>query len=151
MTVSYLVGALVKSTYKWGFFTFAVTALFYIWYHVIIPSSASASFLGSTVGKGYRIHAIGLMFIWGIYPICWALSEGGNVITPTSEMVFYGILDLIAKPVFLFGYVLHISKVEYGTWGFQSTKASQFGSGVTRVTSGESKERMRSTDKPATA
>ena len=30
-----------------------------------------------------------------MYPICWALSEGGNVIQPDSEAVFYGILDLI--------------------------------------------------------
>ena len=29
--VSLLVGALVHSTYKWGYYVFAVVALFYIW------------------------------------------------------------------------------------------------------------------------
>jgi len=70
MIVSALIGTLVPSTYKSGFFTFAVSALFYIWYHIIFPSTAAAMFLGSGVGRGFR------MFIWG-------LSEGGNVITPT--------------------------------------------------------------------
>lgn len=37
-----------------------------------------------------------------LYPIAWALSEGANVISPTSEAVFYGVLDLLLGPVFLF-------------------------------------------------
>ena len=32
LVVSGLVGALVQSTYKWGFFSFGGAALFYIWY-----------------------------------------------------------------------------------------------------------------------
>jgi len=138
--VSGLIGALVPSTYKWGFFTFALASLFYIWYHVIFPSTAAAAFLGSHVRSGFRMHSIGLMLIWGLYPICWGLSEGGNVITPTSEMVFYGILDLLTKPLFLFAYVRHISSVDYGLFGLQSGKNSQFGSGRTSL--GE-KERLR--------
>jgi Bacteriorhodopsin-like protein len=48
------------------------------------------------------------MFLWFIYPIAWGLCEGGNVISPDSEAVFYGVLDILAKPVFgailLFGH-----------------------------------------------
>lgn len=47
-------------------------------------------------------------FLWTLYPIAWGLCEGGNLIAPDSEAVFYGILDLMAKPVFgtllLFGH-----------------------------------------------
>ena len=32
IVVSGLVGALVHSTYKWGYYVFGVVALFYIWY-----------------------------------------------------------------------------------------------------------------------
>jgi hypothetical protein len=39
-------------------------------------------------------------FLWILYPVAWGLCEGGNVISPDSEAVFYGILDLLAKPVF---------------------------------------------------
>lgn len=40
------------------------------------------------------------IFLWFLYPIAWGLSEGGNVIAPDSEAVFYGILDICAKPIF---------------------------------------------------
>lgn len=40
------------------------------------------------------------IFLWFLYPIAWGICEGGNVIAPDSEAVFYGILDLLAKPVF---------------------------------------------------
>lgn len=40
------------------------------------------------------------IFLWALYPIAWGLSEGGNVISPDSEAVFYGILDILAKVVF---------------------------------------------------
>ena len=39
-------------------------------------------------------------FLWILYPIAWAVCEGGNIIPPDSEAVFYGILDILAKPVF---------------------------------------------------
>jgi len=53
-----------------------------------VPSTAG--FLGPDVELHYWRCAAYLMFLWGIYPICWALSEGGNVISPTGEMFFYG-------------------------------------------------------------
>lgn len=35
-----------------------------------------------------------------VTPIAWGLSEGGNVIHPDSEPIFYGVLDIFAKVVF---------------------------------------------------
>lgn len=32
LVITGLVAALVPSTYKWGYYTFGVSALFYIWY-----------------------------------------------------------------------------------------------------------------------
>lgn len=63
-------------------------------------------------------------FIWLIYPICWGLSEGSNTISVTSEMIFYGILDLFAGPIFLFGFLFGIEDLEYDTLGLQSGKMS---------------------------
>lgn len=46
------------------------------------------------IGTDARVHFLRLApylsFLWMLYPVCWALSEGANVISPTSEMVFYG-------------------------------------------------------------
>lgn len=71
---------------------------------------------------GYLRLAGWLSFVLMLYPICWAVSEGGNVIRPTSEMIFYGILDLLAGPVFLFALLWHLKDVDYNTFGFSSGK-----------------------------
>jgi bacteriorhodopsin len=41
-----------------------------------------------------------MMVIWPGYGIVWALSEGGNVVSPDVEGVLYGTLDLLGGPVF---------------------------------------------------
>jgi bacteriorhodopsin len=120
--VARLVGALVSSTYKWGFFVFSVAGLVYVWWALLGPARTSAKVIGadyhSTFGAGAGI----LSFIWLLYPICWGLSEGGNVITPTSEMVFYGILDLFSMPFFLFIHLLGLSKLDLAALQLYSGK-----------------------------
>ena len=37
-----------------------------------------------------------------MYPLVWGLSEGGNVLSPSGEMVWYGALDVLAGPALLF-------------------------------------------------
>ena len=63
-----------------------------------------------------------LSFMLITYPICWALSEGSNVITPTSEMIWYGILDIITGPVFLCFFIFQLRGIEYSTFGLTSGK-----------------------------
>jgi bacteriorhodopsin len=52
------------------------------------------------------------------------LADGGNVIHPDSEMVFYGILDLLAKPVYSIYHLYTLSKVDYESFHLQSGKQS---------------------------
>jgi bacteriorhodopsin len=56
--------------------------------------------LGDDVKRVFFMCGTLTAFLWTLYPIAWGLSEGGNVIAPDSEAVFYGILDFLAKPVF---------------------------------------------------
>ena len=65
-------------------------------------------------------------FIWMLYPVCWGLSEGGNVISVDSEMVFYSILDLFAGPIFIFTFLGSLEDVDYAAFGLQSGKASDY-------------------------
>ncbi|KAF8504893.1 family A G protein-coupled receptor-like protein [Russula emetica] len=117
-----LVGALTPSSYKWGFFVFGVTTLFYVLY-----AGHKGGWITPLANKTVYSFAAGYTaFIWLIYPICWGLSEGSNAITVTSEMIFYGILDLFAGPIFLFGFLLGIQGLEYDTLGLQSGKASDY-------------------------
>lgn len=88
MIVTGLIGALVASSYKWGFFAFGCAAQGYIWYVLLGPGRASAARLGPEFNKAYIGSAVLLSALWLFYPIAWVLSEGGNVITPTGEMIF---------------------------------------------------------------
>lgn len=67
-----------------------------------------AAVLGADVSRVYLSTGVWTIFLWFLYPIAWGLCEGGNVISPDSEAIFYGILDVLAKPVFgailLFGH-----------------------------------------------
>lgn len=75
-------------------------------------------------GSGY------VAFITMLYPIAWACSEGGNVISPTSEMVWYGILDLLLGPVFLYYFIFSLRNLDYASFGLQSWKYSDTGYGA---------------------
>lgn len=124
MIVTGLVGALVQSTYKvscrpffpppppkhtrvanfiviqWGYFVFGCVAFLWVAWTVTWTARKHAASLGADIGRTYLITGTWTIFLWFLYPIAWGLSEGGNVIAPDSEAVFYGILDILAKPVF---------------------------------------------------
>ncbi|BGP45109.1 hypothetical protein JCM10450v2_000926 [Rhodotorula kratochvilovae] len=124
MIITGLLGALTASRYKWGYFTFGCVALLWISYVLLFTARKSAGHLGSDYHRAYTSSAIFLVVLWMIYPIIWGVGEGGNVITPTSEMVAYGVLDLFAKPVFSFWHVFNISRLDYARLGFSSSKVS---------------------------
>ncbi|KAL5114226.1 hypothetical protein ACEQ8H_007878 [Pleosporales sp. CAS-2024a] len=100
MIVTGLVGALVQSSYKWGYFTFGCFALFYIVYQLVWESRLHSKRFGSDVEKAFLMCGSMTAFLWILYPIAWGVCEGGNVISADSEAVFYGILDFLAKPIF---------------------------------------------------
>lgn len=125
MVVSFLIGALIPSSYKWGYFAFGCASLIYVWWMLIGPALKSSRSLGPEFRKAYVGSAIYLASIWTLYPISWGLSEGGNRITPTSEMIFYGILDLLTKPVFCFFHVWMVSRLDYSRLQLQSGKFSE--------------------------
>ncbi|GAA5905951.1 hypothetical protein JCM5296_001299 [Sporobolomyces johnsonii] len=123
MIICGLIGALTASRYKWGLFSFGVAAAFYIWWTLIHPGRASAFRLGNDYGKAYSGSAIFLLIIWFIYPIIWAVSDGGNVIPITSEMIAVSLLTILALPVPSVLYHLYrIEGLEYDRFGFVSGK-----------------------------
>ncbi|KAI0593659.1 FDD123 protein [Biscogniauxia sp. FL1348] len=100
MIVCGLIGALTRTRFKWGFWTFGTAALLFIAYQLLFDGRRHATALGGAPKKAFLMCGVWLMFLWFLYPIAWGLSEGGNVIHPDSEAIFYGILDIMAKPVF---------------------------------------------------
>lgn len=100
MIITGLVGALISNRYKWAYFIFGCVALCYIVYQLVWESRIQARAYGRDVERAFLMCGSLTAFLWILYPIAWGVSEGGNVIAPDSEAVFYGILDFLAKPVF---------------------------------------------------
>ncbi|KAI0780867.1 heat shock protein 30 [Trametes elegans] len=137
LVITGLVAALVPSTYKWGYYTFGVAALFYIWYcrYVLLWHGPHTTFAaGGALRSGYLLAAGYLSLLLLLYPIAWACAEGGNVITVTSEMIWYGILDILAGPVFLFFFLWELRGVDYASFGLHSGKYTDKPGHVPHVT-----------------
>ncbi|EJF65915.1 heat shock protein 30 [Dichomitus squalens] len=122
LVVTGLVASLVPSTYKWGYYVFGVFALIYIWYILLWHGPHTTFAAGGVVRSGYRLASSYLSCLLLLYPIAWACSEGGNVISVTSEMIWYGILDVLAGPVFLLFFLWELRGVDYNAFGLQSGK-----------------------------
>lgn len=126
MIICGLIGALVSSDYKWGYYTMGCVAMFYVFYTIYGPGLKSATHLGDEFKKSYLYSSILLTFLWALYPLCWGLCDGGNVISPDSEMIFYGILDLLAKPVFTLFHLWSMRKCNYSSLQLRSGKFSDY-------------------------
>ena len=92
------------------------------------PRAAFAT--SESLRTGYMISAGFFSFMLITYPIAWACAEGGNVITVTSEMIWYGILDIFAGPVFLFLFLWELRDVDYDVFGLRSGKYTDSGARV---------------------
>jgi bacteriorhodopsin len=69
-------------------------------YQLAWEARIHASSLGGDIGRTYLMCGALTTVLWTLYPIAWGVCEGGNVIAPDSEAAFYGVLDVLAKPVF---------------------------------------------------
>ncbi|KAK4683811.1 hypothetical protein P7C73_g6409, partial [Tremellales sp. Uapishka_1] len=139
MIITGLVGSLIVSRYKWGFFAFGNAALVYIWWVLFGPARSSAGAIGHGFQKSFVMSAGVLSFLWLLYPIAWGLADGGNVISPDSEMIFYGILDVIAKPVFIFFHLFSLSKLDLT---YLQLSSGKFSNGEGALNNGYDHERQ---------
>ncbi|KAH8810589.1 heat shock protein 30 [Xylogone sp. PMI_703] len=94
---SWLSGAYVETTYKWGFFAFGLFAELLLCASLLHTGSVTARRL--SVRTHYFVIAGWLVFLWLLYPIAYGLSDGGNRISTTSGFIFFGILDILTVPV----------------------------------------------------
>ncbi|KAI8957419.1 bacteriorhodopsin [Daldinia sp. FL1419] len=117
MIITGLIGALTRTRFKWGFWAFGTAALFFIAYELLFDARRHASTLGGDAKRTFMLCGNFLIFLWFLYPVAWGLSEGGNVIHPDGEAVFYGVLDVLTKPVFALLLL----------WGHRRISSSQLG------------------------
>jgi bacteriorhodopsin len=119
--VSWLCGALVTTSYKWGYFAFGVFAYIVLAYLLLSWGIEHARRIRTE--KDYTLLAGLLVLVWVAFPIAWGLSEGSNRLSVTGEMIFYGILDFIAVP--LYGTLFLISTRRFGPALFPFTQTGR--------------------------
>jgi bacteriorhodopsin len=117
---SWLAGAFVATTYKWGFFAFGIVGYMLLSGQLVYWARLSAVRVGSQ--KHYGFIAYPLVFFWLLYSIAWGLDEGGNKISVTSGFIFYGILDILSVAVLGFFFFFLSRGWDYGALGLQFTQ-----------------------------
>ncbi|CDF88585.1 BN860_13718g1_1 [Zygosaccharomyces bailii CLIB 213] len=107
--IALLVGALIPSTYRWGYWTIG-TFIMLVTQGIILQRQFQALH-----ARGFAVCVLLFvnLIVW-LYFICWGLSEGGNRIQPDSEAIFYGILDLCVFAIYPSFLVFLIG--QFGNW-----------------------------------
>ncbi len=117
---TWLSGAVVATTYKWGFFVFGIFAYFLLSASLLTSGLTTARRL--LITRHYLIIAGYLVFFWFLYPIAWGVDDGGNVISVTSGFIYIGILDLFTVPFFAVVVLYSITKFDYRTLNLYFTQ-----------------------------
>jgi len=124
MIITGLVGALVASSYKWGYFAGGCIAEFYVLFVLFGPARKTAGIIGKKYASSLTTSSAMLSVLWILYPVAWGLADGSSYISPDSEMVFYGVLDVLAKPVFILFHLFQLSKLDLTALQLRSGKFS---------------------------
>jgi len=110
--ISYLCSAYVATSYKWGFFAFGTVAWLLLAMQTLWTGRSSATRVN--IHRDYISMAGWLNLLWMLYPIAFGVSDGGNVISVTQSLVFFGILDLFMVPGLAFMFLFLSRKWDYG-------------------------------------
>lgn len=82
-----------------GYYGFWIWAWLLIGYQLIWEPRRFARQLGKRIQFTHHVSSAWVLLLWAGYPVCWGISEGGNVISPDSEFIFYGVLDCCLIPI----------------------------------------------------
>jgi bacteriorhodopsin len=118
--ISYLCSAYTSTRYKWGFYAFGTVAYLILAYQTMWGSRSSANRLN--IGRDNTALSGYVVLLWFLYPIAFAVSEGGNVIGVTGSMIFFGILDLLLICGTAFGFLWFSRKWDYGRMNLHFTQ-----------------------------
>lgn len=66
--------------------------------------------------------------LWFLYPIAFAISDGGNVIGVTQSLIFFGILDLLLVGGTAFTFLFLARRWDYGRMNLHFTQYGRVGS-----------------------
>lgn len=92
---------------KWGYYIIAWIGYIVLVYKVGYGGRKTAAARSSATGKFFLTLASFTLILWTLYPIVWIFGDGNRKLSVDGEIYVYGVLDLLAKPVF--GFMLLIA------------------------------------------
>ncbi|CAI6097373.1 unnamed protein product [Clonostachys chloroleuca] len=118
--IAYLCSAYTGTRYKWGFYGFGTAAYVILTIQTLWASRSSANRLGT--GRDHTMLAGYVNLFWFLYPIAFAVSDGGNVIGVTQSFIFFGIVDLLLVCGTAFIFLFLARKWDYGRMNLHFTQ-----------------------------
>lgn len=71
MIITGLIGSLVISDYKWGYYAGGCVAMLFVFYMLIVPGRSSARAINQAAYDSYFKSALLLSVLWFLYPVAW--------------------------------------------------------------------------------
>lgn len=118
--ISYLCSAFTATSYKWGFYAFGTFAMLLLILDLILTGRKSARRFGTH--RDFDILAGWLSLLFILYPIAYAVSDGGNVIHVTKSLIYFGIIDVLMLIPIAFGVLALSRKWDYGALNLHFTQ-----------------------------
>ncbi|KFY32001.1 hypothetical protein V493_00593 [Pseudogymnoascus sp. VKM F-4281 (FW-2241)] len=87
---------------RWGFYVFAWLSYLVFHYQLVVGGRRNAATRGSGTARLFTVMGGFILILWIIYPIIWALGAGTGKLSVDTEIIWYVVLDVMAKPVFAF-------------------------------------------------
>jgi bacteriorhodopsin len=106
MIVFGLFGAITDHYYRWGYYGIGCAWMFVVFWGLLVTGPRYAFQRDRALGRLYMFFASYLVILWFCYPVVWGLAEGSNTISVTAEIAAYGGLDITAKAIFGFLFLL---------------------------------------------
>lgn len=123
--ISYLCSAYTETRYKWGFYAFGTVAYLLLAFQTLWASRSHAR--RTDVGRDHNTLASYVNLLWLLYPIAFAVSDGGNVIGVTQSLIFFGVLDLLLVLGTAIGFLVLSRKWDYGRMNLHFTQYGRVG------------------------
>lgn len=119
--VSYLASAYTATVYKWGFYTFGTVAYVLLAFQTLWAGRSAALRLDVAVAH-HTILSGFVNLLWLLYPIAFALADGGNYLSVTESLIFFGVLDVLLVLGTAFGFLWFSRGWDYGRLNLHFTQ-----------------------------
>ncbi|KAH6957933.1 hypothetical protein BKA56DRAFT_637772 [Ilyonectria sp. MPI-CAGE-AT-0026] len=84
---------------KWGWYAISCIAYLFVVWHVVVQGTRVANTRENNVTKLFGSLAVYSLILWAIYLVVWGVAAGAKKTSVDTEIITYGVLDVLSKAV----------------------------------------------------